>query len=71
LTDGVSGVVVPEYDDVEKIAAGLLRALKDPATRARLAAGAKQRGEALRTWEERMRLEIEEVEQVLRARGNA
>jgi len=71
LTDGVSGVVVPEYDDVEKIAAGLLRVLKDPATRARLAAGAKQRGEALRTWEERMHLEIEEVEQVLRARGNA
>ena len=69
-SEGTSAVVVPEHDDGEAIAQGLLRVLKNPAERARLAEGARRRGHELKTWEERMRLKIEEVEQVLRAHGN-
>ena len=68
LTDGASAVVVPQYDDVEAIAQGLLKVLKDPRERARLAEGAKQRGKELKTWEERMRMETDEEERLLAAR---
>ncbi|MBM4017312.1 MAG: glycosyltransferase family 4 protein [Planctomycetes bacterium] len=67
LTDGVNGVVVAAHDDVEAIARGLLRVLKDPAERLRLAEGARRRSEELKTWQERMRMEIQEVEKVLAA----
>jgi len=69
LTDGVNGVVVPQHDDVEAIAQGLLRVLKDPQERARLAEGARRRGEELKTWEERMRMETDEVDRLLSLRG--
>jgi len=59
-------VVVPEHDDPDRIAAGLLRVLRDPGERARLAEGARRRGRELLTWEERMRLEVSEVEALLR-----
>lgn len=65
LTNGVNAVVVPQHDDVEAIAGGLLRVLKDPRERARLAEGAKRRGKELKTWEERMRVETDEVERLL------
>ena len=69
LTDGASAVVVPQHDDDEAIAQGLLRVLRDPAERARLAEGAQRRGEQLKTWEERMRMETDEVERLLALRG--
>jgi glycosyltransferase involved in cell wall biosynthesis len=68
LTDGASAVVVPQHDDVEAIAAGLLRVLKDPRERARLAEGARRRGQELKSWEERMRMETDEVERLLAPR---
>lgn len=70
LTDGLNGVVVPQYDDVDAIAAALVNVLKAPDLRARLGAGARQRGTELKTWGERMRMEVEDVETMLaRTRG--
>jgi len=69
LTDGASGVVVPQHDDIEAIAQGLVRVLKDPAERARLAEGAKRRSQELKTWEERMRMETDEVDRLLSSGG--
>jgi glycosyltransferase involved in cell wall biosynthesis len=69
LTDGASGVVVPQHDDVEAIAAGLVRVLKDPRERARLAEGARRRGAELKTWEERMKMETDEVERIMAVRA--
>jgi len=68
VTDGINAVVVPDHDNVEAIAAGLLRVLTDPAERARLADGARRRGRELKTWAERMDMEVREVEKMLEAR---
>jgi glycosyltransferase involved in cell wall biosynthesis len=65
LTDGVNAVVVEKHDDVEAIAQALLKILKDPDERTRLARGAQQRGAELKTWEERMKTEIDEVRTML------
>jgi len=71
VTDGANAVVVPEHDDPDRIAAGLLRVLRDPGERARLAEGARCRGCELLTWQERMQMEVAEVEKVLVGRTPA
>jgi glycosyltransferase involved in cell wall biosynthesis len=68
LVDGINGVVVCPHDDEVAIAAGLVRVLKDPAERDRLAQGAFRRGQALETWAQRMESEVAEVERVLQDR---
>lgn len=68
LTDRVNGVVVASSVDEAAIAAGVVRVLKDPAERARLAQGAFRRGQELETWDQRMKREVAEVEQVLERR---
>jgi glycosyltransferase involved in cell wall biosynthesis len=69
LTDGVNAAVVEPHDDVAAITEALLRVLEDPKERARLAQGAKRRGRDLKTWEERMVMEVAEVEKMLASRS--
>ncbi len=66
LTDQVNAVVVDEPANVDKIADALLAVLRDAAFRSRLADGARKRGQSLNTWEERMVMEVQEVEKVLK-----
>lgn len=65
LTDGINAVVVEKHDDIEALSQALLRIAGDPAERARLAEGARQRGSELKTWQQRMQTEVEEVEKTL------
>jgi glycosyltransferase involved in cell wall biosynthesis len=65
LTNGVNAVVVEKHNDVEAIAQALVRVLRDPNERTRLAEGARQRSSELKTWEERMLLETDEVAKML------
>ncbi|HUS93003.1 MAG TPA: glycosyltransferase family 4 protein [Phycisphaerae bacterium] len=71
LTDGVNGRVVARHDDEPAIADALVGVLADPAERARLAEGALRRGRELKTWAERMEMEVGEVERVLAPRPQA
>jgi glycosyltransferase involved in cell wall biosynthesis len=68
LTDGVNAVVVEKYEDVDAIAAGMLKVLRDPHERRRLAEGALQRGQEIKTWKERMEMEVADVRAVLAKR---
>jgi glycosyltransferase involved in cell wall biosynthesis len=70
LTDGINAVVVKKYDDVEALSQGLLKVVADPAERVRLSEGARRRGVELKTWEQRMQMEVEEVEGILRVGRN-
>jgi glycosyltransferase involved in cell wall biosynthesis len=65
LTDGINAVVVEKQDDVKAITQGLLRVVKNSKERNRLAEGARKRGSELKTWQERMQVEVEEVEKIL------
>jgi len=65
LSDNVNAVVVPDKDDEEAMTAALVEVLRNPQKRAALARGAFERGKSLKTWEERMKQEIAEVEAVL------
>lgn len=65
LTDGANAVVVEKHSDVEAITQALIRVLRDPNERARLAEGARKRGSELKTWEERMLMETDEVAKIL------
>ncbi|TET21272.1 MAG: glycosyltransferase, partial [Candidatus Cloacimonadota bacterium] len=65
LTDSINAVVVKKYDGVEALSQALLRIVGDPAERARLGEGARRRGLELKTWEERMKMEVGEVEKML------
>ena len=67
LTDHVDAIVLDKHDDVDAIGATLANVLEDSVLRARLAEGAFRRGASLRTWEERMRLEADEVAKLLTA----
>ncbi len=67
LTDGINAVVVEKQDDEKAITQGLLRVVKDSNERARLAEGARKRGSELKTWEQRMKMEVEAVEKILPA----
>ena len=59
LTDGVNAVVVDKADDVDAIAAALIKVMKADSERNRLEKGARQRGIELKSWEERMQMEQE------------
>lgn len=69
LTDDVDAIVLPQHDNIEAISAALLRVLEDPQERARLARGAFERGKQLKTWEERMQLEVSDVEEIVSRRS--
>jgi len=65
LTDKVNAIVHKQHDDVDGIAEKLLDVLKHPEARNRLAEAAFQRGRELKTWAQRMEMEVAEVEKVI------
>lgn len=65
LTNGVNAIVIEKHDDIEAITRALVGVLRSPNERARLAEGARKRGSELKTWEERMLIETDEVAKVL------
>jgi glycosyltransferase involved in cell wall biosynthesis len=65
LTDGVNAVVVPNRDSVEAITRALIKVLRNSNERVRLAEGARQRGRQLKSWQERMFIETDEVAKML------
>lgn len=66
VQDGVNAVVVSSHDNTDEIAAALLRVVRDPEERDRLAHGASRVGESIPTWKTRMEIEVGEVEALLR-----
>ncbi|MBN1105222.1 MAG: glycosyltransferase family 4 protein [Deltaproteobacteria bacterium] len=65
LSHNVNALVIEDKDDLEAIAAALEHVIRNPEERMRLAKGARERGKELKSWTERMDMEIEEVEAVL------
>ncbi|MBN1590759.1 MAG: glycosyltransferase family 4 protein [Pirellulales bacterium] len=70
LTDNVNAVVCEPHDDVDGIAKRLLRLLRNPEERKRLRDAAFQQGKTkVKTWVERMEMEVAEIEKTIASSG--